>query len=76
MRVDHFAYQQATRVAGFGLLFQLAIGLTLMLYGIIGRDTTMTIGALSKELTVGAQCRFHVFSDDHGLGAEECGPTG
>ena len=46
MRVDHFAYQQATRVAGFGLLFQLAIGLTLMLYGIIGRDTTMTIGAL------------------------------
>ena len=46
MRVDHFAYQQATRVAGFGLLFQLAIGLTLMLYGIIARDTTMTIGAL------------------------------
>ena len=46
MRVDHFAYQQATRVAGFGLLFQLAIGLTLLLYGIIGRDSTMAISAL------------------------------
>ena len=46
MRVDHFAYQQATRVAGFGLLFQLGIGLTLLLYGLIGRDTTMTIGSL------------------------------
>ena len=46
MRVDQFAYQQATRVAGFGLLFQLAIGLTLLLYGIIGRDSTMAISAL------------------------------
>ena len=33
MRVDHFAYQQATRVAGFGLLLQLIIGLTMSVFG-------------------------------------------
>ena len=46
MRVDHFAYQQATRVAGFGLLLQVAIGLTLLLFGLLGRDTSMVIGSL------------------------------
>lgn len=45
MRVDHFVYQQATRVAGFGLLLQVAIGLTLLLYGIVGGDTTMLVGS-------------------------------
>lgn len=45
MRVDHFAYQQATRVAGFGLLLQLAIGLTLLLFGLLGRDSTLVIGS-------------------------------
>ena len=45
MRVDHFAYQQATRVAGFGLLLQVTIGLTLLLFGLLGRDTSMAIGS-------------------------------
>ncbi len=45
MRVDHFAYQQATRVASFGLLLQVAIGLTLLLFGLLGRDTSMVIGS-------------------------------
>ncbi|MAJ45845.1 MAG: hypothetical protein CBC35_00830 [Planctomycetes bacterium TMED75] len=46
MRVDHFAYQQATRVAGFGLLLQLLISLTLLLFGLLGRDTSFVIGSL------------------------------
>ena len=45
MRVDHFAYQQATRVAGFGLLLQLLISLTLLLFGLLGRDSTFVIGS-------------------------------
>ena len=45
MRVDHFAYQQATRVAGFGLLLQLIIGLTMLLFGLLGRDSTLVIGS-------------------------------
>ncbi|MHC4652605.1 MAG: hypothetical protein ACYTES_17335, partial [Planctomycetota bacterium] len=39
MRVDHHAYRKATRVAGFGLFLQAAIGLTLLLFGVIGGDT-------------------------------------
>jgi regulator of protease activity HflC (stomatin/prohibitin superfamily) len=33
MRVDQYAYQQATRVAGFGLILQVAVTLALLLVG-------------------------------------------
>ena len=46
MRTDHLAYQQATRVAGFGLLLQLAIGLVLLVYGVIFADSTFTIASM------------------------------
>ena len=36
MRTDHFAYQQATRVAGLGFLLQLALGLVLLIWGLVG----------------------------------------
>ncbi|MHC4775283.1 MAG: SPFH domain-containing protein, partial [Planctomycetota bacterium] len=39
MRVDHQAYRKATRVAAFGLCLQAAMGLTLLLFGILGGDT-------------------------------------
>ena len=39
MRVDHQAYRKATRVAAFGLCLQVAMGLTLLLFGILGGDT-------------------------------------
>ena len=45
MRVDHFAYQQATRVAVFGLLLQLTIGLLMLIWGITGSDTSFEIGS-------------------------------
>ena len=41
MRIDHFAYQQATRVAGFGLLLQLLIGLLLLILGQVLGDTAL-----------------------------------
>ncbi len=45
MRIDHYAYQQATRVAGFGLLLQIMIGLTLLIFGRISHDTTFQYAA-------------------------------
>ncbi len=46
MRIDHFAYQQATRVAGFGLLLQLAIGLVLLVLGHALEDMALGSAAL------------------------------
>jgi len=50
MRNDHHAYQRAARVAGFGLLLQLVIGLTLLLFGLLsvsgGVATTYVYGAM------------------------------
>jgi len=46
MRIDHFAYQQATRVAGFGLLLQLAIGLLLLILGQVLGDSALGAASL------------------------------
>jgi len=45
MRTDHFAYQQATRVASFGLLIQAVLGLLLLVFGIVWDDTTFVLAA-------------------------------
>jgi regulator of protease activity HflC (stomatin/prohibitin superfamily) len=45
MRHDHFAYQQATRVAGIGILLQAAMALGVFLFGRVGQDTTLVFGA-------------------------------
>ena len=45
MRVDHHAYRRATRVAGFGLMVQIAIGLVLLLFGILFPDTVFRFAA-------------------------------
>lgn len=46
MRIDHHAYHRATRVAGFGLLLQLAMGVLLFLFGNVSDDTTLIISSL------------------------------
>lgn len=46
MRTDHLAYQQATRVAGFGLLLQLGIGLVMLVYGVVFGDSSFTIASM------------------------------
>ena len=45
MRVDHHAYRRATRVAGFGLMLQIAIGLVLLLFGTLFPDTVFRFAA-------------------------------
>jgi len=67
MRVDHFAYQQATRVSGFGLLLQLAIGLTLLLFGLLGRDTSMVIGSFYVLVGIGVWVALIVVFHQHRL---------
>ncbi len=46
MRIDHFAYQRATKVAGFGLMLQAIIGVLLLTFGLAARDTAFTFAAL------------------------------
>ena len=46
MRIDHHAYQQATRVAGIGLLVQAAIGLTMLIFGLSADDTPFVHASL------------------------------
>jgi regulator of protease activity HflC (stomatin/prohibitin superfamily) len=46
MRIDHFAYQRATKVAGFGLMLQAAIGVLLLTFGLAAKDTPFTFAAL------------------------------
>jgi len=41
MRIDHVAYQQASRVAGYGLGIQAVIGLGLLILGAAGGDTAL-----------------------------------
>ena len=45
MRVDHVAYQKASRVSVLGLLLQLATGLLLLIYGRSAGDTTFQVAA-------------------------------
>jgi membrane protease subunit HflK len=46
MRTDHLAYQHATRVAGFGLLLQLGIGLVMLVYGFLFSDSAFQIASM------------------------------
>ncbi|MFO0874804.1 MAG: hypothetical protein U0575_12650 [Phycisphaerales bacterium] len=46
MRIDHVAYQQATRVAGLGLVVQSAVGLTLLVMGAAFGDTTLKFASI------------------------------
>ncbi len=45
MRVDHIAYQRATRVAGFGFLLHAAIGIALLIFGMLSKDTTLVLSS-------------------------------
>jgi membrane protease subunit HflK len=40
MRIDHVAYQRAARVASVGFLAQLGLGLTLLIFSLVGGDRT------------------------------------
>src|SRR5262245_33408736 len=46
MRIDHFAYQRATKVAGFGLMLQAAIGVLMLTFGLAAHDTPFIFAAM------------------------------
>ena len=46
MRIDHHAYQRATRVASFGLLLQFVIGLILLVFGLNLGDSAFVFGSM------------------------------
>ena len=46
MTQDHFVYQQATRVCGFGLLLQAAVGIFLLVFGRAVGDTSLLIASV------------------------------
>lgn len=46
MRIDHHAYLRATKVAGFGLLMQIAVGLLLFFFGHLSNDTASVHASL------------------------------
>lgn len=54
MRNDHHAYQRAARVAGFGLLLQLLIGLTLLLFGLLSVPETDSGFRFDRTFVFGA----------------------
>ena len=49
MRIDHFAYQRATRVAWTGLMLQVAIGVVMLAFSLVAGeagDTAIRFGAV------------------------------
>ena len=46
MRIDHHAYQRATRVASIGLLLQIFIGLLLLVFALVRNDTAYFFASL------------------------------
>lgn len=52
MRVDHLAYQRATRVAGFGFMLQAAFGTVLLVIGLSQGDTASIIASLWALLSL------------------------
>jgi len=63
MRIDHFAYQRATRVASFGLAVQFIIALTLFVFSRLAEDTVFQFAsfyaAVGVLLWVGLIVVFH-----------------
>ena len=52
MRVDHLAYQRATRVAGFGFTLQAAFGTVLLVVGLSQGDTASIVASLWALLSL------------------------
>ncbi len=72
MRIDHHAYQRATRVAGVGFLAQLGIGLVLLIFSLVGtesapQDTAMLYAALYVLLGLLAWLGLLVVFNQHKL---------
>ncbi|MDY7108709.1 MAG: SPFH domain-containing protein [Planctomycetota bacterium] len=67
MRIDHHAYQRATRVAGVGFLVQLGIGLTLLVFALLAKDTPFLFGSLFVLLGLPVWLALIVIFNQHKL---------
>ena len=67
MRIDHHAYQRATRVAGFGLLLQIAMGILLLVLGLVSHDTTFQFTSLFMLIGVLAWLGLVIIFHQHKL---------
>ncbi|MSR33613.1 MAG: hypothetical protein EXS12_02255 [Phycisphaerales bacterium] len=45
MRIDHFSYQQASRVSILGFCLQFSIGIVLLVFGRLAGDTTLVVAS-------------------------------
>lgn len=45
MRIDHFSYQQASRVSILGFCLQFSIGIVLLVFGRLAGDTTFVVAS-------------------------------
>jgi len=71
MRTDQYAHQQATRVAGIGVLAQLAIGLALLIVGRVLGSTPFVWGSLFAFAGIPVWATLAVVFHQHRLAALE-----
>ena len=71
MRTDHYAYQQATRISGFGLILQLAIALVLFVMGRAVGSTAFVHGSAIAFIGVAVWATLIVLFHQHRLAALE-----
>ena len=71
MRTDQYAYQQATRIAGLGLILQLAIGLVLFVVGSAVGSTAFVQGSTIAFVGVAVWAVLIVIFHQHRLAAIE-----
>jgi regulator of protease activity HflC (stomatin/prohibitin superfamily) len=71
MRTDQYAYQQATRIAGLGLILQLAIGLVLFVVGSAVGSTAFVQGSTIAFVGVAVWAVLIVVFHQHRLAAIE-----
>lgn len=71
MRTDQYAHQQATRVAGIGVLAQLAIGLVLLIVGRVLGSTPFVWGSLFAFAGIPVWATLAVVFHQHRLAALE-----
>lgn len=65
MRVDHHAYQRATRAASVGFLAQAGFGLTLLIFGLLAGDTLFVMGSAYVLIGVLAWLSLIVIFNQH-----------
>jgi membrane protease subunit HflK len=67
MRPDYLVYRKATQVAGIGLLLQLAITLSLLIFGLVFTDTPMVFASLYTAAGLLVWISLIVVFHQHGL---------